>query len=349
MLPGRATAPATTRFAGRFPAQQTAGFYRDAQSLSVSNIGIGTYLGELDEATDRGYARAVAAALAHGVNFVDTLLNYRNQRSERSIATALRQAVQAGQVQREEVVVCTKAGYLVPEAIPKSALTDADVVGGMHSIAPAFLADQLGRSRENLGLETIDVFYLHNPETQLGYLSAAEFYERIRQAFVFLEQAVKQGRIQYYGTATWEGYRRPTQAKDALSLEHMAGIAREIAGDDHHFRFIQLPLNLAMTEAFTSLSDGRSVLSVAARIGITAVASASLLQARLATNLPGELRQRLPSARTDAQFAIQFVRSTPGVSVALVGMSDDSHVTENLELAAVPPASEEQYLRLYQN
>ncbi len=348
MLSGRATAPATARFRGRFPAQQTAGFYRDAQSLSVSNIGIGTYLGELDERTDRAYALAVGAALAQGVNFIDTSLNYRNQRSERSIATALQQAVEAGQVQRDEVVICTKAGYLVPDAIPRSAITAADVVGGMHSIAPAFLADQLGRSRQNLGIETIDVFYLHNPETQLSYIAADEFYGRMRQAFVFLEQTVKQGAIQYYGTATWEGYRRPPQSKEALSLERLVSIAREIAGDDHHFRFIQLPLNLAMTEAFTSRSEGQSVLSAASRYGITAVASASLLQARLASNLPGELRERLPGVRTDAQFAIQFVRSTPGVTVALVGMSDVSHARENLELAAIPAAPEEQYLRLYQ-
>ena len=317
--------------------------------MSVSNIGIGTYLGEMDEATDRSYARAVGVALAHGVNFIDTSLNYRNQRSERSIGAALRQAVEAGQVQRDEVVVCTKAGYLVPDAIPRSAITAADVAGGMHCMAPAFLADQLSRSRENLGLDTIDVFYLHNPETQLNFVPAGEFYERIRQAFVFLEQAAKQGGIHYYGAATWEGYRRPPQAKDALSLEHMVSIAREIAGDDHHFRFIQLPLNLAMTEAFSARADGQSVLSLAARFRITAVASASLLQARLASNLPGELRERLPGARTDAQFAIQFVRSTPGVSVALVGMSDASHVNENLELAAIPAAAEEQYLRLYQS
>lgn len=349
MLRGRATSPATARYTQRFCAQQTAGFYRDAQSLTVSNIGIGTYLGDMDDATDQGYAEAVAAALAHGVNFIDTSLNYRNQRSERSIGRALQHAVETGQIQRDEVVICTKAGYLVPGAIPQSVLTARDVVGGMHSMAPVFLADQLGRSRQNLGLETIDVFYLHNPETQLTYVSQDEFYARIRQAFTFLEEAVKQGGIQFYGTATWEGYRCPPQSKEALSLEHLSGIAREIAGDDHHFRFIQLPLNLAMTEAFTKRSEGESLLSLAARSGITAVASASLLQARLASNLPSELRQRLPGPRSDAQFALQFVRSTPGITVALVGMSDVAHVRENLELAVIPPATGEQYLRMYQS
>jgi aryl-alcohol dehydrogenase-like predicted oxidoreductase len=349
MLPGRATASATARFAARFRAHQDVGFYRDAQLLTVSNIGIGTYLGEMDQATDLGYAEAVAAALAGGVNFIDTSLNYRNQHSERAIGTALAEMVKAGAVQRDEVVICTKAGYLVPDAIPQDAITARDVVGGMHSMAPAFLADQLRRSRENLGIETIDVFYLHNPETQLSYVDQDEFYARIHQAFIFLEEAVKQGGIQFYGTATWEGYRKPPQSPGALSLERLAGIAREAGGEGHHFRFIQLPLNLAMPEAFGMQVDGENVLKQARRLGITTVASASLLQSRLARNLPSEVRERLPGARTDAQCAIQFVRSTPGITTALVGMSKGEHVRENLELATVAAATEEQYLGLFEN
>jgi aryl-alcohol dehydrogenase-like predicted oxidoreductase len=325
------------------------GFYRNAQSLTVSNIGIGTYLGELDQATDRGYTEAVAMALAGGVNFIDTSLNYRNQRSERSIGAAVAQAVESGQARRDELVICTKAGYLVQDAVPQGVLKASDVVGGMHSMAPAFLADQLGRSRENLGMETIDVFYLHNPETQLSHVGPDEFYARIHQAFVFLEQAVKQGGIQFYGTATWEGYRKAPESAGALSLERLAGIAREAGGERHHFRFIQLPLNLAMPEAFGNQVNGENVLRLAGKLGITVVASASLLQARLARNMPDEIRERLPGARTDAQRALQFARSTPGVSVALVGMSRGEHVRENLELAGVAPASEQEYLRLYQN
>ncbi len=348
MLPGRASTPATARYAARFPTHQGVGFYRDAQSFNVSNIGIGTYLGELDEATDRGYIEAVGAALSAGVNFIDTSLNYRNQRSERSIGTALRQSVEAGHVRRDEAVICTKAGYLVPDAVPKGVITARDVVGGMHSMAPAFLADQLGRSRQNLGIETIDVFYLHNPETQLSYVGQDEFYSRIHQAFIFLEGAVEQGGIQFYGAATWEGFRKP-QSPQALSLDRLADIAREAGGDGHHFRFIQLPVNLAMPEAFGNRVDGESVLSLAAKLGITAVASASLLQARLARNLPSEIRAQLPGARTDAQCAIQFARSTPEITVALVGMSNLAHVRENLELASIAPAAEEQYLGLYKS
>ncbi|HEX4594129.1 MAG TPA: hypothetical protein VH157_07630, partial [Bryobacteraceae bacterium] len=135
----------------------------------------------------------------------------------------------------------------------------------------------------------------------------------------------------------------------ALSLERLAGIAREAGGEGHHFRFIQLPLNLAMPEAFGMQVDGENVLGLAGRLGITAVASASLLQARLARNLPSEIRDRLLGTRTDAQRAIQYVRSTPGITAALVGMSSREHVRENLELATVAAATEEQYLGLFEN
>jgi aryl-alcohol dehydrogenase-like predicted oxidoreductase len=347
VLPHLTDATATLRFAARFPALKAAGFYREVQGLTVSNIGIGTYLGEMDAATDSSYTEAVRGGLTAGVNFIDTSLNYRNQRSERSIGAALWQAVEAGEAQREEIVISTKAGYLVPDALPKGILSANDIVAGMHSMAPAFLRDQLNRSRANLGLDAIDVFYLHNPETQLAYISQTEFLGRIRLAFEYLESAVADGWIHYYGTATWGGYRHREPSPEALPLEDLAAIAREIGGQAHHFRFIQLPFNLAMPEAFSNRVNGENVLEVAARLGISVVASASLYQARLSRNLPDEIRSRLPGAETDAQRAIQFVRSTPGIAVALVGMSSLAHVRENLGLASVPPLDPGRYMNLY--
>ena len=347
MLQGSATAEGTARFSNRFLALKEAGHYRGTQCLVVSSIGIGTYLGEMDEATNLAYEEAIETALERGLNFIDTSLNYRNQRSELAVGAALRKAVSAGKIQRDEVVVCTKAGYLVPKAVPEGVLAPADIVGGMHSMAPAFLKDQLNRSRENLGLDTIDIFYLHNPETQLSQISAEEFHDRIRLAFQFLESAVEQGGIRFYGTATWDGYRRRPGAPEGLSLERLSAIAHELAGDQHHFRFIQLPFNFAMPESFVQRTGGQSVLGLAKQLGITVVASATLLQARLSRGLPEELGAMLPGAATDAQRCIQFTRSTPGISVALVGMSQAAHVCENLAVAHTPPLEEKQYMLFY--
>ena len=345
MLLGRATPEATARYTTRHAEWKNTGFYRQAQGWTVSSVGIGTYLGDMSAEADAAYSHAIQTALRGGINLVDTSLNYRNQRSEQAIGQAIiRLMQQPKDLDRDEFVVCTKAGYLVRGALPEG-LQPEDIVGRMHSMAPVFLADQLERSRRNLGLETIDVLYLHNPETQFGFIDHEEFYERLRRAFEFLESAVGDGKIQFYGAATWEGFRKP----HALSLTRMETVAREVAGPDHHFRFIQLPYNLAMPEAFTSRHETRgdgqnaSVLEAAEALGITVVASASILQARLARELPEELGAALPGLETDAQRAIQFSRSAPGITTSLVGMGRAEHVAENLGVADVPSLSSAEY------
>src|SRR5581483_11212650 len=146
MTPGCATPQGCSRFVSRFLPLQTAGFYRDAQGLQVSTLGLGSYLGQMNQAVDDGYRSSVVIAVESGLNFIDTSLNYRHQRSERAIGAALQELFDSGRAQRDEIVICTKAGFLIPHAIPESLKPD-DVVAGMHSVAPAFLADQLERSR----------------------------------------------------------------------------------------------------------------------------------------------------------------------------------------------------------
>lgn len=343
-----ATLEGTRRFAARFPPETSPGFYRQAQDVLISSVGIGSYLGAMDSKTDAAYTAAVHAALGAGVNLIDTSLNYRHQRSERAVAAGIRAFIESGG-RRDEIVVCTKGGYLVPDAIPQNALGPNDVAGGIHSIAPAFLADQIERSRVNLGLETIDVYYLHNPETQLEFIEFPEFMNRIRAAFERLERAVSDGHIGYYGTATWNGY-RCGRARGALALPALAEAARQVAGDQHHFRFIQLPFNLAMPEALTRpVEEGATILDLAAQLAINVVASASLMQSRLSRNLPGEVARMLPDLITDAQRAIQFTRSTPGIASALVGMSSLAHVQENLAVAKVPPMTSAEYHHFFTN
>ena len=352
MFSGKATAEGTTRYSSWFSLHGSNQFFRATGDLTVSSIGIGTYLGAMDERTSQNYVEAIQSALSGGVNFIDTSLNYRNQRSEQDIGSALQEQVQKKAIAREEFIVCTKAGYLVPNALPEHTLRKSDIVGGMHSMAPAFLEDQLERSRRNLNLETIDIFYLHNPETQLDFVPIEDVYLRFQDSFSILEEFVAQGRIAYYGAATWNGFREKPASQRALSLTRLVEIARTVAGDHHHFRYIQLPFNLAMAEAFIEKNEranGRpaTVLEVAERSGITVIASASLLQSKLSQNLPEVLSELLVGPRNDAQRAIQFTRSTPGITVALIGMSSPGHVTENLDVAGFRPASRDEYMRLF--
>jgi len=347
-----ATAAETGAYAAGFPELAKTQHFRKLklrETCLVSSLGLGTYLGEADEATDDGYAAALRAALGGGINLIDTASNYRHQRSERVIGKVLAE----GTVRREQVVVCSKAGFIVSleardQHLRTGLIRPGEIVGDWHCMAPVYLAHQLERSLENLGLEAVDVYYLHNPETQQAELSREEFYRRLRGAFELLERQAGQGRIGAYGVATWSGLRVPPDAGEYLDLNRMVATAREVAGEGHHFRFVQMPYNLAMPEAYTLLNQTVekppyvSTLNAAFRLGLQVIASASLMNGRL-QHLPEDGRAHvqgfLPAAATDVELALQFVRSTSGVLAGLVGMARPEHVAENLRAAAVAPAA----------
>ena len=347
LLEGRATPAATAAYAREATAAQ--GHFREALGVTVSSLGIGTYLGRDDDWTDGAYTVAVRRALQLGINVVDSAINYRNQRSERAVGRALAQ----GGMPRERVVVCTKGGFLpfdrarprdprsfVEETYVRPGLLRWDeVVDGVHCLSPRFLSDQIDRSRRNLGVATIDLYHLHNPETQLGEVSRDEFLRRLRAAFAELERACDEQRIAAYGTATWNGYCLPEDDPEYLSLDDVLACAREVAGARHRFRAVQLPFNLEMDEAASLPNQqGHTLLQAAADAGIAVFASAPVLQGRLANLSPAE-RARLAGLDTDAQRALQFVRATPGITCALVGTRSVAHVEENAAVARIAPAA----------
>jgi aryl-alcohol dehydrogenase-like predicted oxidoreductase len=227
-----------------------------------------------------------------------------------------------------------------------------DLVAGCHCMTPAYLENQLERSLQNLNAECVDIYLIHNPETQLSEISRQEFLKRMVAAFKMLEKKVREGKIQVYGTATWNGYREPPSSRGYLSLEELIGLARDAGGEEHHFRAIQVPYNLAMPEAFLTKnqkygSQSVSTLEAAEQYGMIVLSSASILQGQLARNLPEQVVSFFEGLQTDAQRSIQFVRSTPGVSSALVGMSRVQHVQENLELCKISPLPRQKMQSLF--
>lgn len=350
---GKATAAGTKRFADRFADSFGPDFYRSAPShLLMSSIGMGTYLGECDDGEDARYVEALAAGIAHGLNVLDTAINYRCQRSERAVGRALRKAIDNGSVQRNEIVLCTKGGYVPLEGQPpgsrkeydsylnreyfnRKVMSRTDLVAGGHCLKPHFLADQIERSRANLGVECIDVFYIHNPEQQLDSVASQKFRSMMSEAFAELESQVQAGRISSYGCATWNGFRVFAAAKNHLSLSDLVDIAKTVGGKSHHFRYVQAPVNLAMTEAIripTQQMNGKNapLLDTARELGVSVVASAALMQGQLAQNLPDGVRSLFPALTTDAQRAIAFVRALP-IATALVGTRSIRHLEENIE------------------
>lgn len=368
----RSTAQGTRKYAARFSSTAAPGHFREPVNCSapdeaapvLSSIGIGTYLGQPDEITDQAYTGAIVAAVQGGINVIDSAINYRYQKSERSIAAALADLARHGYA-RDEIFLSTKGGYITPDAddpgdaqayfereyVTPGILRAEDVAAGCHAMSPSFLGDQLDRSLKNLGVDCVDLYYIHNPETQLAEISREEFLRRLREAFTFLESAVAAGKIRFYGLATWSGFRQPAEAKDHLSLAEVEQLARDVAGAAHHFRFVQLPFNLAMTEALTRANQpvhgpAVSLVQAAEALNITLMASATLLQSKMTQGLPAFISEAL-GLQTDAQRAIQFVRSSPQFITALVGMSRVEHVGANLRLVSEPAATAEQYARLF--
>ncbi len=359
-IAGRATLRGTATYRDRFQGRVALDHFRQSGELWLSSLGIGTYLGEPDERDDAAYGEAVVEAVRGGINVIDTAINYRFQRSERSVGRALRALMQEG-FRREEIVVATKGGFIPfdggypsqPAAWFRTALLEPgiaaphDVVADCHVMTPAYLEAQIAWSRRNLGVETIDVYYLHNPETQLQAIRRDEFLVRARAAFDLFERKVEEGVLGVYGVATWDGLRAPPDDPGHLSLRELLSVAERVGGPDHHFRAVQLPVNLVMGEAClsaTQLHDGRraSVLDVARAAGLTVMASGSLLQGQIIGALPPSFAERVPEARTNAQRGLQVVRSVPGLACALVGMRRTAHVRENLELAVISRLAGEQ-------
>jgi aryl-alcohol dehydrogenase-like predicted oxidoreductase len=367
MISGCATPEGTARYRDRFIKKTAEGHFRRFGELWLSSIGLGTYLGEADAVTDRGYEEAILEALSSGCNVLDSAINYRHQRSERSVGRALARAIEEGSIARDELFVSTKAGfvpfdgqlptdpggYLGETYFASGLLSGEEFVGGCHAMPPRFLADQLERSRANLGLEEVDLFYLHNPETQFESLPTEEAENRLRAALTWLEETTRAGAIGCYGLATWTAFRSPPGTPGHLVLEEIVRLAIEVAGDGRpRFKAVQLPLNLAMPEALaapTQELDGVGVpaLIAAQKLNVAVFTSASILQGRLSRGLPPEIAEVFPDLVSDAQRALQFTRSAPGVTTALVGMSSTEHVEENLGVAAIEPAVVEAFRALF--
>ncbi len=325
--------------------------------MQLSSLGLGTYLGHPDGDTDARYTEAALAFSVVGGNVFDTAANYRGGHSERALGAAFQA------VPRDGFFISTKAGYLpMGDGVTEESqqawfqrvlagpgiLSAREVMDGCHAITPKYLAHQLELSRGALGVECIDLFHLHNPEHQRPELGPDAFDAVILKAFEACEGFVQQGRIKAFGCATWNGFRVPPEAAEHLSLENLVGLAEKVGGKDHHFRWIQLPLNLAMPEAFaapTQVIGGQAMtlLQAAQAAGIQVQTSASIMQARILKQMEsqrGELEKVFPGCATTPQMALQFTRSCPGVATALCGMSRKAHVLENAVVMNLPKVSE---------
>jgi aryl-alcohol dehydrogenase-like predicted oxidoreductase len=358
MVSGFATRDGTANFAKRHP-NVANNFYKNFAGLTLSSVGIGTYLGNPDDATDTLVKDAIKTSVKSGINVIDTAINYRSQKAERSVGKAIAELVQSGDAKREEVFVSTKNGYVTNDGdvnedfwvniqnslVKPGVIKSGDISSGYHCMTVPYLQDQLERSMKNLGLDCIDLMYLHNAaEGQLQDISKEEFSKKLQDVFEFYESQRKSGAIRYYGMATWECFRVAPDNPQYLSVFDIVKIAKDVGGQENGFRFIQLPYNMYLDQALTAKTQGDSnqytILESAVQLGIGVFASVPLMQAKLlAPNVLPEFGQMSkPSHR-----AMQFVRSTPGIIAPLVGQKSQAHVQENLDILSTPVLSETEF------
>ena len=363
MISGYVTAEGTKRFRQRAEASGVErNHFREFKSLHLTSLGLGTYLGELDRSTDARVEEALKNSVLSGaINVIDTAINYRLQKAERSIGRALDELIKEERIQRDELLICTKSGYLSPDGdsnldlqsyvmqnlMKPGTIHPKDIVQGVHCMTRPYLKDQLERSLRNLSLDCIDLIYLHNAaESQIAEVGREEFLNRLREAFAFYEEQRTEGRIKWYGMATWTCFRVDETKQDHVNLEQVVDIARSVGGNDHAFRFIQLPFNLEMDEARTlkaqTIMDERmSILEAAHRLGVGVFTSVPLLQGRIlhSPSLP-----RRENMESPARTCLQFARSAhPSIIAPLVGQKQSAHTKENLLLAKYPPLTEEEF------
>lgn len=360
MIDGFATAEGTANFAKNSTADSKN--FRQFEDLTLSNVGVGTYLGDPNSETDTLVKNAVKQSILGGINVVDTAINYRAQKAERSVGSALAELINEGKIHRNEIFVSTKNGYVTNDAdikedfwqyvnreyVKSGVITAGDISSGYHCMSVSYLKDQLNRSLKNLGLECIDLIYLHNAvEGQIKDVSREDFMKKLESVFEFYEKKRKDGKIRFYGMATWECYRVQSDNPQYLSLNETIALAKKVGGENHGFRFIQLPFNMYLDQAFmikNQDSNGQqtSILDTATKQNIGVFTSVPLMQGRLLT--PGTMPEfdgLKPSIR-----ALQFIRSTPGVLAPLVGHKSEPHVNENLEVMKIPPMEQEQFSAL---
>ncbi len=362
MITGYATPNGTANYANTHSGVAK-NHFRVFDGLALSSIGIGTYLGNPDNQTDLLVKEAIVKSVNLGINVIDTAINYRSQKAERSVGRAVAQLIENGKTKRDELFISTKNGYITNDGdvveefwqniqntlVKSGIIKPGDISSGYHCMTRSYLQDQLKRSLKNLELECVDLMYLHNAaEGQLQDMAKDEFLKKLRDVFQFYEDQRKAGTIRYYGMATWDCFRVQPESPQYLSIFDVVKIAKEIGGEKNGFKFIQLPYNMYLDQALMMKNqnlDGTAytILEAATKLGLGIFTSVPLMQAKL---LAPNVLPEYGSLSKPSHRAIQFVRSTPGVIAPLIGQKSLSHVEENLELTKIPALSETEFAEL---
>ena len=342
--------------------------FRVFDNLHLSSLGMGTYLGEITDYEDEAMEHAIYESIKSGaMNVIDTAINYRAMKSEKSIGRALSRLIRDRIISRDQVFVSTKNGYITNDGdfpsiemmeymqkmyITPGLISPSDISSGYNVLNPTYIERCIDKSLSNMKLNTIDLVYVHNSfESWYQDVTREEYMEKLRKVFQVYEKYRARNKLRYYGMATWTCFRVPNDSNEYLSLEEVVKLAEDVNEgglDKSGFRFIQLPYNLAYSEPLllknqtVGNQENLTILEAASKLKIGVFTSIPLFQGRL-------LRANIPSYKEDltdpVAKIVQVIRSTPSVIAPLIGQKRPEHVEQNLRLASVPPLQPEEYKR----
>lgn len=364
-----ATFDDTYNFAKKFSHYKD--FYIKHNDLIFSKLGLGTFNKEpyKEENYLFHYIEGVKEAVKSGINLIDTASNYRYGQSEKEIGIALQELFEEGVTKREELIICSKGGFIqleypfpenpykwIEENILNNSLaTKDDIELDQHCMTPDYLEWSCKKSLENMGVKTIDIYFLHNPEIQVSKLGYKKFLKKVETIFKRFEKMVEMGMIKYYGVAVWNGF-IDDSTNEHLNLEDLVDIAVKVGGVNHNFKYIQTPFNMGKTSIYTMPTqkvkgEECTLLQAAHRLKIGVISSSSLLQMNLfKKSFKAETGYLLDSKmilENDIQLALQFVRSTPGLISSLFASKVPVHIKKNLEITKIAATSRAKYDLMY--
>jgi aryl-alcohol dehydrogenase-like predicted oxidoreductase len=337
--------------------------FKEFDDLILSSIGMGTYLGDLSKEDDIDIENALYESVkSHAINVIDSAINYRAMKSEKSIGRSITRLVNDGIISRDEIFVSTKNGYITNDGdypmldvweyiqrmyISTGIIKAEDISSGYNVLNPGYIEKCIERSRFNLKLDTIDLVYIHNAfESWNQEVSKNKFFDMLSKVFEVYEKFRSKNKIRYYGMATWTCFRVGEENKEYLSLDEVYNIAKSIGGVDHGFRFIQLPYNLAYSEALFLKNQNvgnekkLTILEAAKRLKIGVFSSVPLLQGKLIQTKIPDYSETL----TDPIMKLlQIIRSSPSIIAPLIGQKKMDHVNKNNKISEIPPLSEEEF------
>jgi aryl-alcohol dehydrogenase-like predicted oxidoreductase len=341
--------------------------FRIFNDLYLSSIGMGTYLGQLSLEDDNYIENAAYESIKSGaINVIDTAINYRAMKSEKSIGRALLRLIKDRVIARDQVFICTKNGYITNDGdYPRVDVTEYmqkmfisteiikpnDISSGYNVLNPNYIARCIDKSLVNMHLSCIDLVYIHNAfESWYEDISREEFMHMLSKVFEVYEEYRSRNKIKHYGMATWTCFRVHPNNREYLSLEETVKVAEKVGGKQHGFRFIQLPYNLMYSEAILMKNQdvgsikNLTILEAAERLNIGVFTSIPLFQSRL-------LNAKIPDyagLTGQVEKLIQVIRSTPSVISPLIGQKNPQHVQQNIKIANVAPMNNLEYKQAIQ-